>query len=303
MKAANKIAIFLFFSLQLAYSEEGTTTRLSWAPVPYISQYEVIVQRMDEGGNYVDEDRTISLEPFVDYALAPGKYRYRIITYNLRRRASTQSDYLEFEIMEKTFVENQGTTEQIIKNNFVIDNLIKTNDENKSRYNMEIYAALQYAPLIPVAKGERDKGFFVEGVQSKNAAFKIDFIPLDNKRLKLGFEVNVSLGSILTDTGESTLERTLLGINTGIIFQFPIMKRMFFNLRGEGGVSYIFNYYESENSETTKRSPQIQAGISLQYVFGKHFFIDVGMDYRSIFLSRDLNVSFISPTIALCGCW
>jgi hypothetical protein len=72
--------------------------RLSWFRDENDFRYGVIVEKQDENGTYVQilsEDQT---ENFIELSLSMGRYRYRVLVYNLLDRLEYSADWAVFSI-------------------------------------------------------------------------------------------------------------------------------------------------------------------------------------------------------------
>jgi hypothetical protein len=66
--------------------------RLNWAGDEFAGRYEVIIELLEEGG-YREVLRRPTTEPFIEVSLSPGKYRYKVLVYNLLGRVDHEMDW------------------------------------------------------------------------------------------------------------------------------------------------------------------------------------------------------------------
>jgi hypothetical protein len=72
--------------------------RLSWLKDENDFRYEVIIERQDENGNYTQILRESRTENFIELSLSVGRYRYRVLVYNLLDRFEYATDWAVFSI-------------------------------------------------------------------------------------------------------------------------------------------------------------------------------------------------------------
>lgn len=72
--------------------------RLAWTADEYAFRYEVIIEKEAEG-NYGEALRESTGNSFIDVSLQAGRYRYRVIPYDLLDRPVEASEWVFFEII------------------------------------------------------------------------------------------------------------------------------------------------------------------------------------------------------------
>ena len=101
-----KIFITLLFFLNLSqliaqdlryYQEQRFVQRLAWKKEEYALQYELLIDR-NENGVYRRHLRETTRELFIELSLAPGKYRYGVIAFDLLGRRGNEPDWRLFEV-------------------------------------------------------------------------------------------------------------------------------------------------------------------------------------------------------------
>lgn len=76
--------------------------RLEWEALENIDQYELIIEKKENSGQYSNEPkvRLFTKVPWGEVSLSAGNYRYRVGVYNLLGQLELFSDYQEFEVLE-----------------------------------------------------------------------------------------------------------------------------------------------------------------------------------------------------------
>jgi hypothetical protein len=72
--------------------------RLSWYRDENDFRYEVIIEQQNETGEYIQILRQERTENFIELSLAAGKYRYRVLVYNLLDRLEYSTNWANFSI-------------------------------------------------------------------------------------------------------------------------------------------------------------------------------------------------------------
>ena len=73
--------------------------KLIWSGADYVFRYEVIVEKKDDDGNYVEVERVSVKQNFAEVSLTAGQYRYRIDIYDLVNVYASSSPWHDFEII------------------------------------------------------------------------------------------------------------------------------------------------------------------------------------------------------------
>ena len=72
--------------------------RLSWFRDENDFRYEVIIEKQDENGGYTQILREGRTENFIELSLTMGRYRYRVLVYNLLDRFEYSTNWANFSI-------------------------------------------------------------------------------------------------------------------------------------------------------------------------------------------------------------
>jgi hypothetical protein len=103
LKRLSCIIIFLCTALAVCSQEVSYRVengrfiqRLTWEADPNVLRYEVIIEH-DDGS---EQQRVSTTTPFVDFSLAPGRYRAVVEVYNLIDVVEYKMDALPFEVLE-----------------------------------------------------------------------------------------------------------------------------------------------------------------------------------------------------------
>jgi len=80
------------------FVERRFVQRLSWSGDDYASQYEIIIEKWEEGF-YNQVQQIYSTAYQIDISLSPGLYRYRVIPYDFLNRPGRGTEWIEFEVL------------------------------------------------------------------------------------------------------------------------------------------------------------------------------------------------------------
>jgi hypothetical protein len=87
-------------SFQVVETPQGLRIiqRLSWLRDENDFRYEVIIEKQDENGTYTQILRQNRTENFIELSLAVGRYRYRVLVYNLLDRLEYSTSWAVFSV-------------------------------------------------------------------------------------------------------------------------------------------------------------------------------------------------------------
>jgi hypothetical protein len=82
-------------------TEEGfrISQRLNWLGDEFAGRYEVIIEAMEEGGGYREVLRQPTAEPSIEISLSPGKYRYKVLVYNLLGQVDYEMNWAVLDVI------------------------------------------------------------------------------------------------------------------------------------------------------------------------------------------------------------
>jgi hypothetical protein len=82
-------------------TEEGfrILQRLNWVGDEFAGRYEVIIEVLEEGGAYREVLRQSTVEPSIEVSLSPGKYRYRVLVYNLLGQVDYEMNWAVLDVI------------------------------------------------------------------------------------------------------------------------------------------------------------------------------------------------------------
>ncbi len=84
-------------------TEEGARImqRFHWAPIQGMLRYEFVLDRQQDGevsyGAFINESTE---DAFIELSLPAGKYRYKVLGYNILERVGAESEYRYFEVLQ-----------------------------------------------------------------------------------------------------------------------------------------------------------------------------------------------------------
>ncbi|MDR2160268.1 MAG: hypothetical protein LBP23_09425 [Treponema sp.] len=73
--------------------------RLNWLGDEFASRYEVIIEAQGEGGRYREVLRQPTEDTFIEVSLSPGKYRYKVLVYNILGRVDHEMDWSVLDVI------------------------------------------------------------------------------------------------------------------------------------------------------------------------------------------------------------
>lgn len=83
-----------------ADGEQYIEQTLSWPKVEHIREYEIILEKKDETGQYFTLQQIKTSDNFLTVRLESGQYRYSVIIYNLLGKKAYQTPFTEFNILK-----------------------------------------------------------------------------------------------------------------------------------------------------------------------------------------------------------
>jgi hypothetical protein len=82
-------------------TEEGfrISQRLNWVGDEFAGRYEVLIEALEEGGGYREVLRRSTVEPSIEVSLSPGKYRYKVLVYNLLGQIDYEMNWAALDVI------------------------------------------------------------------------------------------------------------------------------------------------------------------------------------------------------------
>jgi hypothetical protein len=170
-----------------------------------------------------------------------------------------------------------------------------------------------YAPLIPFYPFDffpfnyidndnhistlLDKDFYPVGYTTR-----LSIVPWETRFGNFGIEFARFIDSVSTEKDAYTLSTNINGFTVSLLRQEPLLNnKLFVNLRLGGGIASFAGLQYTANNSTpseplTTTFPELQMGASLQYLFYKEAFVELGMDIKFLFASG-MFTSYLSPTL------
>lgn len=105
------------YFLDTSGAEPVLLQRLYWYGDENVFYYEVIIQRELESGEFINYKKEITEDDYIEVSLPSGKYRFRIIPYNLLGAAAESTEWQPF-IVNKAYI---PMVEKIFPSAFYLD--------------------------------------------------------------------------------------------------------------------------------------------------------------------------------------
>lgn len=87
------------YFLDTSSAEPRFVQRLTWSGGAYSLRYEVIVEK-EKGGSFASHLTEITTDNFVYLSLSQGNYRFRVISYDILNKPSTETRWEPFEVFK-----------------------------------------------------------------------------------------------------------------------------------------------------------------------------------------------------------
>jgi hypothetical protein len=86
------------YSIRRTESGPLFVQRFNWPANEYVYRYELIIEKRNESGTYTGLRRESVQENYAELSLEPGRYRYRVLVYNLLDQFEYAMDWMEFTV-------------------------------------------------------------------------------------------------------------------------------------------------------------------------------------------------------------
>jgi len=235
--------------------------RLVWAGGEYALRYEVVVQK-EVDGRYIAHLRESTETPFIEVSLPPGKYRFRVSSYNILDKLEEVSQWVNIEVRG---VQNEvfGTVPELAANGK--DDASGTEDvpESGKKKPIFMFADAAWSPVLPIHGNSFGESFSPAGADVRvGTAFSVP------RELRLGAEIS-ALWHINSDNDENALS---LGVNL-LVMKWLSNQRIALNFRL--GFSFILLPDIHEKF-------MINIGASYLWRFAGNLFLEAGFDYAGL---------------------
>ncbi|MDR2841988.1 MAG: hypothetical protein LBV52_02180 [Spirochaetaceae bacterium] len=301
-------------TLNAADQVQTESVRLRWQAVEYASQYEIIVERQTNANTFIvvaDEIKRNGTE--IECNLLPGKYRYRVIVYDMFERNTVPSDWLEFEIKQKTVqVQEEKVPEQVEEapkenpkesaDENAGANTDANTDANKSS-PFEINVAAGYTPIIALLSGFQPDTTNIS-FQPVAMEFSLSTLLFYTGIGKFGLELSPSVAILEVDVAPATMSTVLFCVGLNFLYQYSITNTKFINARVGTGLSVFYDFYFEDKEDDTLSyltnyvTFLFSGALSFQNYFNKTLYIDVGVTYKTLFFSNSV-FHFICPFVSV----
>jgi hypothetical protein len=154
----------------------------------------------------------------------------------------------------------------------------------------DFYLSTGYLPLFPFS-GEFNQNFDSRALPLA-WSFRIALFPIKKPVGDFGLELASSWNYLKTSMGAYTLEAHMFTFLLNVVYQKQLPNQvMALNIRAGAGLAPIFNLpldYKQPSSDThTSLTPVTGLGISLQWLFSQHLFLDTGAEFIQIYTKHD----------------
>jgi hypothetical protein len=284
------------------FSQENRFIHFSWNQDEYASGFEVIVEQQDQWGLYTEIERTFTQDTFVEFALAPGFYRYRIQAYDLLDRPSGDPQWIYAEIFPASppavqIAEDTDDTE------IADDTEISEEVPPKFKTKADMFLSLGYSPLIPIY-GELHQLLDTRVFPAGGTA-RFSYVPFKLKEnITLGLEAALSWNYLHSQYQYSDVYSRFSGLTASALLQLHLDNPSWIvNFRAGGGLYGLLNLYTEtfgiKADPINILYPELNAGVGVQWFFRPPFFLEAGLDYFHIFSVDRPAPGYIKPEIGI----
>jgi hypothetical protein len=315
-KKLGMVLVFLFSSSILClHGQEARpmVRRLTWQPVEYVSRYEVFVEILASTNENSSEwleiiRKTSGTETYVDCLLFTGKYRIRVLSYDLVGNPGSSTEWVYFEVKAPPPAESP---EETVKTETVVHSPPPPQaqgregpeESEKSIFRLEALAA----PLIILPFSDFNEIYSTSTVQPLGAALRFSVLPLVTGAGTFGIEILPAWNYLANDILHTSRYTHILGGHVSFVWQIrPFSRNTALDFRIGGGMTYISSRFVFNDGLDTDEldawNPSLIGGISFVVFLNKSLFLDLGIDYYHIFTRDNMALNYLRPMIGI-GCW
>jgi len=290
------LLLFLPKPLWAQNSNEDYTVSLSWIGDNYTLQYEVIIER-NENGDYLEILRNLTDTASIEIHLAQGSYRCKVIPYDILKKPGTGSEWTSFEIRTPVIPSvSEPENEEVAEIEFQSEEepyfvyRISRRDlfiSPKTEKLFSIYIGASWMPVVPIYG---QNGLFLgKHLSLLGAGIRIGVLYTNMKYIDMGPELTGSWYAI--NDGVQHHSATA-GLNLAVRMILP-NEAMALSFRFGGGVtipagSIYFN---------------LNLGASFIWYALEHFYLEAGMDYTHIFTRALPQAGALRPSLGIGWCF
>jgi hypothetical protein len=141
-------------------------------------------------------------------------------------------------------------------------------------------------------------------VQPLGFSARASIVPFKRVIGALGAEASLYWNYLSGEAEDYNMNAHLAGLDVKVLVQWALYQRMLFlNIRAGGGlgsmINFHFEYYDGTNSEPplTVFMPSVGGGLSLQWLFYRHAFVEAGAEFTHYFSVDSISPAYIKPGI------
>jgi hypothetical protein len=266
------------------------TRQLAWNGDAYTLRYEVIVEK-EESGIYRTAVQRFTTDSFIKFSLPHGKYRFRVIPYDLLNKPGRSSEWIPFEIPPATVAE-LPKPEEPVKEIPAIEETEEIEEVEETPLYTFIkafdgYITLSWMPVVPVHAFDGNQ-FFNQSPSLAGAGARFGVVYDKLAFINLGIEFSVSWYAFNWNPAfmDNSLLHHVISMELDLIAQKWLPARtVALTFRCGVGNSQIVSGEEGGMFGEDVAISVFNANIGLSFLFmpKETFFIEIGLDYVFLF--------------------
>ncbi|MDR1895065.1 MAG: hypothetical protein LBQ61_10345 [Spirochaetales bacterium] len=310
------LGFLLLFAALLpgAAAQEGPVFhRLTWQPVEYASQYEVVVEIEVSPNQWLEQIRKTTLtETFVDCILVVGRYRFRVAAFDLLGRPGSAAEWIYFEVRPRAPEPAASPSPEVSPApGGVSETRIPAAPGGQevpqtavpffapaapSLWDMETL----YAPLAALPFSDFNEIYFTGPFQPAGFSLSLALYPARTPSAwGIGLE---SFWNFLAAEGRQASRYThLTGAHLFAARRLRFGGNLTLHIRLGGGMTYLSSHFDFNSGQTTldQGAWNPSAGFSLSLQGGLNPFLVAGLGYHHIFSPDNMMLNFLRPLFGL----
>jgi hypothetical protein len=164
------------------FEKNDILQRISWPPEDDVLKYELVIEKKDENGPADSFIRVVDIsteETSVEFSLAAGEYRYRVLVYDLLRRLRPMPEWSRLKVLEALQPEISAVNPPSIDVNDDISNITLNFEGNNLTENAEVsFLHVGGGAKTPGEAVSAGKDNYLPSKDGKSARLKLNGIPL-----------------------------------------------------------------------------------------------------------------------------
>jgi hypothetical protein len=318
--------LFLFtVSAFCLHSQEGgpIVRRLTWQPVEYVSRYEAFVEILASTNENASEwleiiRKTSGTETYIDCPLFTGKYRMRVLGYDLVGNPGSGTEWVYFEVKAPVPSAGAEGREETLKTETAAQvpppqtvqapppqtqGSEAPEESEKSIFRLEMLAA----PIIILPFSDFNEIYATSTVQPLGLALRFSVLPLVTKAGTFGIDILPAWNYLANDILHTSRYTHILSGHGSFVWQIrPFSRNTALDFRIGGGMTYISSRFVFNDGLDTDEldawNPSMIGGLSFVVFLNKSLFLDLGIDYYHIFTRDNMALHYLRPMIGI-GRW